>query len=129
MIADSSALVGAKPAARICAALAASPQLSLVATMVWSDERTSVSVGLPIAFGMPAATSEGPAAVTTTVLLVEPLMMKPPIITSLPRPTLPRVEMFESFAVPVVGAGAEAEPLTVCVMGPAVPALYVGSPE
>src|SRR6185312_3161347 len=68
-------------------------QSSLVATVVWSEERTICSVGLARKFAMPNGASEGPVAVTATVLLVEPPMMKPPIITLLPVSTCIRVEM------------------------------------
>ena len=46
---------GAKPAACSCAALAAVPQLSLVAMTALSEERTSVSVGFASGLAMPAA--------------------------------------------------------------------------
>src|SRR5437764_1192650 len=67
-------------------------QSSFVAIMAWSDERTSVNVGLPSGFAMPKDASDGPRARTTRVFAVAPPTMKPPIITSLPVPTLPRVD-------------------------------------
>src|SRR5258706_3253495 len=93
MIAGSSAWDGAKPLAWICAAFAAPCQLSLDAMIALSEERTSVSVGLANGLAMPKLASDGPATVTTTVFAVEPSMMNPAIITSLPVSTWPRVEM------------------------------------
>src|SRR5258707_4449456 len=92
-MADSRGLLGAKPLEVICAALAALPQSSLVAMTDWSDERTSCSVGLGSAPLTPKLASDGPMARTTTVLAIAPLMTKPPIITSKPVCTWPRVEM------------------------------------
>src|SRR5258708_22313478 len=92
-MADSRGLLGANPLEVICAALAALPQSSLVAMTDWSDERTSCSVGLDSAPLTPKFASDGPMARTTTVLAVDPLMTKPPIITSKPVCTWPRVEM------------------------------------
>src|SRR5881394_3238839 len=89
-IAASSGLVGAKPAACNCATLAVVCQSSLVAMTVWSDCRTSESVGLASAFAMPYCVSEGPVATIATVCEVVPWMMRPPIITSLPVSTWPR---------------------------------------
>src|SRR6185369_5834893 len=84
------------PTAWTCAAFAAVPQSSLVAITCWSDERTRVSVGLARGLAMPAAASDGPAAVITTVFGNAPPTMKPPIITSLPVRTSMRVEMLAS---------------------------------
>src|SRR5688572_2014443 len=92
-MAASSPLVGAKPAAVSCAALAAVAQLSLVASVAWSEERTSLKVGLASALVMPNGTSEGPVATIATVLFAEPPITKPPMITSLPVSTCMRVEM------------------------------------
>src|SRR5258708_10679903 len=75
---------------------------------------------------MPKLTSEGPRARTTTVWGVDPPMTKPPIITSLPESTCPRVERLareEGVAVVPV------PPFTVCVIGPATLVAYVASPE
>src|SRR5258706_15836815 len=94
MMAGSSVLAGANPLAWSCAALAALCQLSLVAMTDWSDERTSVSVGLASALGMPNGGSEGPVATIATVFGVEPPITKPPIITSLPESTCTRVDRF-----------------------------------
>src|SRR6185312_463986 len=60
MMADSCGSVGAKPLARIAAAFDADCQSSLVAITAWSDERTSVSVGLASGEAMPYAESDGP---------------------------------------------------------------------
>src|SRR6185369_11698965 len=106
MIADSSAFAGASPTAWTCAAFAAVPQSSLVAITCWSDERTRVSVGLARGLAMPAAASDGPAAVITTVFGNAPPTMKPPIITSLPVRTSMRVEMLASRGGSGGGAGA-----------------------
>src|SRR5258706_2519812 len=95
-IADSSGLVGAKPLAVIAAAFAALPQLSLVAITTWSDWRTRLSVGLASAFAMPNGTSDGPVATIATCCGPLPWITKPPIITSLPVNTWPRVEMLMS---------------------------------
>src|SRR5260221_12719230 len=97
-IADSNELEGAKPLAWICAALEALPQLSFVAMVAWSEERTSCSVGLASALVMPKFAREGPMARTTTVLATAPPMTKPPVITSLPVRTCPRGEMFDRCA-------------------------------
>src|SRR5258706_8860322 len=59
----------------------------------WSEERTRVSVGFASAFAIPKLVSDGPATLITTVFAVEPRMMNPAIITSLPVSTRPRVEM------------------------------------
>jgi hypothetical protein len=48
--------------------LAALCQSSLVAITAWSEERTSVSVGLASAFAMPYCASDGPVATIATVL-------------------------------------------------------------
>src|SRR6185437_14493342 len=50
-------------------------------------------VGFMSGLVMPKAASEGPVATIATVLLAEPPMMKPPIITLSPVSTSPRVEM------------------------------------
>src|SRR5258706_171415 len=96
MIAGSSALLGAKPLAWICAAFDALCQLSLVAMTALSEERTRVSVGLASGLAMPKLASDGPATVTTSVFAVAPPMMNPAIITSLPVSTWPRVERLAS---------------------------------
>src|SRR5690348_4878159 len=54
---------------------------------------------------MPNAVSEGPVATIATVLLVEPLTMKPAIITLLPVSTCMRVERFTSRASDGPGGG------------------------
>src|SRR5258708_33884235 len=95
-IADSSGLEGARPADWSCAALAADCQLSLVAITAWSDDRTSVSVGLASGLAMPNCASDGPDPTTATVLVAEPPTTKPPIITSLPVSTRPRAETLPS---------------------------------
>src|SRR5258706_545298 len=92
-IADSSGFDGAKPAACSCATFAVVCQSSLAAMTVWSDCRTSESVGFASGFAMPYCVSDGPVATIATLLVVVPLMMKPPISTSLPVPTRMRVEM------------------------------------
>src|SRR6185312_2653097 len=89
--ADSFAFDGARPFAWICAALGPLCQSSLLATTDWSEERTMVSVGLASGLATPYCASEGPVAVTTTVCGPLPCTMKPPIITSLPVSTSPRV--------------------------------------
>src|SRR5947208_1161903 len=94
MIADSSGCEGAKPAFTICAALGALPQSSLVAMMLWSEERTRVSVGLASGLAMPNAASDGPVPVITTVFDEAPPITNPAIVTLLPVCTLLRVEMF-----------------------------------
>ena len=67
-IAASSGFVGAKPAAVSCAGVPQAPacghpacQSSLVARVAWSDERTSVSLGLASGLVMPNCASDGPA--------------------------------------------------------------------
>src|SRR4029079_1092295 len=70
----------------------------LIAIVAWSDMRTSVIVGSGSAFAIPYATSEGPLAVTTTVLFAVPPTMKPAIITLSPFITSMRVEMLMSRA-------------------------------
>src|SRR6185437_9954554 len=85
---------GAKPEACSWEALGSVCQSSLVATTDWSEERTSVRVGFMSGLVTPKAASEGPVATIATVLLLDPPMMKPPIMTSLPVSTSPRVEMF-----------------------------------
>src|SRR5258706_6749195 len=77
----------------MCEALAALPQSSLVAMTDWSEERTRVSVGFASAFAIPKLASDGPATLITTVFGVEPPMMNPAIITSLPVSTCMRVEI------------------------------------
>src|SRR5260221_14659637 len=124
-IADSNELEGAKPLAWICAALEALPQLSFVAMVAWSEERTSCSVGLASALLMPKFTREGPMARTTTVLATEPPMTKPPIITSLPENTCPRVERLAREEGRAVVPGP---PFTVGGIGPATPAANAASP-
>src|SRR6185437_12941713 len=84
---------GAKPEACSWEALGSVCQSSLVATTDWSEERTSVRVGFMSGLVTPKAASEGPVATIATVLLLDPPMMKPPIMTSLPVRTSPRVEM------------------------------------
>jgi hypothetical protein len=91
-ITDSAGCDGAKPLARIVAMFAADPQSSLVAMTAWSEERTSVRVGLASAFAMPSCVSDGPVATIATVLLAEPPITNPAIITSLPVSTCMRVE-------------------------------------
>jgi hypothetical protein len=95
-MADSSGWLGAKPLDWICAALEALCQSSLVAMVLLSETRTSCSVGLGSAPGTPKFVSDGPIARTTTVFGLAPLTTKPPIITSKPVCTWPRVEMFAS---------------------------------
>src|SRR5258706_365983 len=116
-MADSSELEGAKPLAVIAAALAALPQLSLVAITTWSDWRTRLSVGLASALAMPNGTSDGPVATIATCCGPLPLITKPPIITSLPVSTCMRVEMFArrgGFGIAMVsGNAAEADGLYV----------------
>src|SRR5438270_203167 len=121
MTADSSGLAGARPFAWICAALADVVQSSLVAMTAPSEERTTVSVGLASALATPAAASEGPVAVMTTVLLAVPPMMRPPISTLSPTPTRPRVERLEIVddEGEVATGTAAAVPVIVCVIGPA----------
>ncbi len=92
-MADSSELEGAKPLAVIAAALAALPQLSLVASTTWSDWRTRLNVGLASALAMPYCVSDGPVATIATCLLAKPPITKPPMSTSLPVSTCMRVEM------------------------------------
>src|SRR5258706_579160 len=95
---------GAKPVSTISCAFAALPQLSLVAMITLSMERTSVSVGLTSGSAIPKLASEGPATLTTTVLLAVPPMMNPAIITSLPVSTSPRVEILRSREASAGGA-------------------------
>src|SRR6188474_2166168 len=95
MIAGSSGWFGAKPLAWICAALAALCQLSFVAMTAWSEERTSVSVGLASGLAIPKFARFGPATLITTVFAVGPPTMNPAIITSLPVNTCMRVEMLD----------------------------------
>src|SRR5436190_19998469 len=101
-IADSNAFEGAKPAAVSWAEFAALCQSSFVATTVWSDDRTSVSVGLASAFAMPYCVREGPVTTIATRFAALPPITKPPIITSLPVSTCMRVEMLARRA----GSGA-----------------------
>jgi hypothetical protein len=68
--------------------------LSFTAIWVWPEK--SCSTGSCSAPGTPSAVSEGPRARTTIVLGALPPMMKPPIITSSPVSTLPRVAMLAS---------------------------------
>src|SRR5260221_13415744 len=92
-MADSRGLLGANPLEVIWAALEALPQSSLVAIVALSDIRTSDIVGLASAPLTPKFASEGPMARMTTVCGPLPRTTKPPIITSKPVCTLPRVEM------------------------------------
>src|SRR5260221_12534904 len=92
-MADSRGLLGANPLEVIWAALEALPQSSLVAIVALSDIRTSDIVGLASAPLTPKFASEGPMARMTTVCGPLPWTTKPPIITSKPVCTLPRVEM------------------------------------
>src|SRR5688572_24274094 len=92
-IADSSGLVGAKPDAMTCAAFEADCQLSFVAIVTLSEERTSWICGSEMAPSTPKLMSEGPMARITTVFGVAPLITNPPIIRLKPVCTWPRVEM------------------------------------
>src|SRR5260221_14632637 len=95
-MADSSALLGANPLELIWPALAALPQSSLVAIVALSDMRTSDIVGLASAPLTPKFASEGPMARMMTFCGPLPWTTKPPIITSKPVDTWPRVEMLAS---------------------------------
>src|SRR6185436_9577254 len=120
---------GAKPLAAIAATLSAPPQSSLLAIVAWSAERTSRSVGSPSGLAMPAAASEGPRARTMTVFAAEPPMMKPPIMTSLPVSTCPRVEMpnRRTFGA---GGGVWLEPnVAVAVTGAVTATVQLPVPE
>ena len=64
----------------IAEAFSAEPQSSLIASVAWSEERTSCRWGFISALVMPKGTSDGPRARTTTDLLDEPPMTNPPII-------------------------------------------------
>ena len=92
---------GANPTACSCGALGSVCQSLLVRITAWSEERTSVIEGFANGLEMPNCWSEGPVATIATVLLVDPPITKPPIITSLPVSTLARVEMFPRRGGPV----------------------------
>ena len=88
------ALEGAKPADWSCPEFPADCQSSFVASTAWSEERTSVSRGLASGLAMPNWASEGPVATIATCCGPVPFTTNPPIITSVPVCTRPRVEMF-----------------------------------
>src|SRR5258706_583786 len=106
MIAGSRGLLGWRPLFWIAVTLAALwfCQSSLVAMTALSEERTSISVGLASGFVIPELASDGPATLTTIVLLDGPPTMRPAIITSLPVSTCPRVEMLNRRAGLAAGA-------------------------
>jgi hypothetical protein len=85
---------GANPAAWSWGAFGWDCQSLLLSTTAWSDSRTRVMTGLANGLAMPKLESEGPVATIATVLGAEPPITKPPIITSLPVRTTPRVLMF-----------------------------------
>src|SRR6185437_1121380 len=118
---DSRGSVGAKPEAWSCAAFGSLCQSSLTASTAWSDWRTSWMVGFMSGLVMPKAASEGPVATMATVLLVEPPMMKPPIMTLSPVRTSPRVEMLPrrvGLEVALKVAVTEAAAVIVIVQAP-----------
>jgi hypothetical protein len=101
-IADSSELEGANPLAKICASSGDAAQSSLTAICVCPEK--SCSSGFASVLGTPSAASDGPRARTTTVFGCEPWMIKPPISTSSPVRTCPRVEMLKRRGI-VLAAG------------------------
>ena len=99
MIADSSALVGAKPVDSI-SVCCESIQLSLAAISAPALFRNS-RVGSARASGTPKSPSEVPIARIITFFGADPVMMKPPMSRLSSVPALTRVEIFASVSAAV----------------------------